>query len=416
MGLAYEIVINSNPCIAYLMEENTMCMQTLVMAHAAYGHNAFFKGNELFRKWTDADSIIDYLIFAKNYVRECESKYGEEKVEDLLDSCHSLMNFGIDQYKRPEPLSVHEEQEKQKEREQYLASQVNEFWLRTVPQAPGTNDEGYEPFPKEPEENILYFIEKNAPNLEVWEREIIRIVRKMSQYFYPQRLTRLMNEGFATFCHYEIMMEMWERGYISERFIFEFLRSHTAVTFQPPFHHPQYNGINVYSLGFAIYRDIKRICENPTAEDREWFPNLAGKDWREEIDFAMRSFRDDSFISQYLSPKVIRDFHLFAVTDDTQNEFVKIADIHDEIGYKSVRRTLSNSYSFSSSVPHIVVDNVDIKGDRSLTLIHHLRDRKTLEQKPAIETLKHVRKLWGFKTTLMSIDEDDDTVEHHTVE
>src|SRR5690606_36389388 len=76
MGLAYELVINSNPCIAYLMEENTLTMQALVIAHACYGHNSFFKNNYLFQTWTNADSIIDYLVFVKNYVNECEEKYG----------------------------------------------------------------------------------------------------------------------------------------------------------------------------------------------------------------------------------------------------------------------------------------------------------------------------------------------------
>ncbi len=106
MGLAYEIVINADPCIAYLMEENTMTMQALVIAHASYGHNSFFKGNYLFRTWTSADAIIDYLLFAKNYIAECEEKYGLETVELFLDSCHALMNYGVDRYKHPAP-AVH---------------------------------------------------------------------------------------------------------------------------------------------------------------------------------------------------------------------------------------------------------------------------------------------------------------------
>ena len=101
MGLAYEIVINTNPCISYLMEENTMAMQALVIAHAAYGHNSFFKGNYLFRMWTDAASIIDYLVYAKNYVAECEERHGLDAVESFLDSCHALQNHGVDRYRRP---------------------------------------------------------------------------------------------------------------------------------------------------------------------------------------------------------------------------------------------------------------------------------------------------------------------------
>ena len=132
MGLAYEIVINSDPCIAYLMEENTITMQALVMAHACYGHNSFFKGNYLFQTWTDASSIIDYLVFAKNYITKCEQRYGTDEVETILDSCHALMNYGVDRYKRPQKISLQEEQARQEQREKYLQSQVNELW-RTLP-------------------------------------------------------------------------------------------------------------------------------------------------------------------------------------------------------------------------------------------------------------------------------------------
>src|SRR5574338_1639307 len=167
MGLAYEIVINSNPCIAYLMEENTLTMQALVIAHAAYGHNSFFKGNYLFRTWTNADAIIDYLIFARNYIAQCEERYGEEEVELLLDSCHALMNLGVDRYKRPPRLSLAKEKLRQQEREEYLQSQVNDLW-RTLPAhelRPESKD-AHLRFPAAPQENLLYFIETNAPLLE----------------------------------------------------------------------------------------------------------------------------------------------------------------------------------------------------------------------------------------------------------
>lgn len=120
MGLAYEIVINSNPCIAYLMEENSLTMQALVIAHASYGHNSFFKGNYLFRTWTDAEAIVDYMVFAKNYISQCEQRYGIDEVELLLDSCHALQNHGVDRYKRPAKLSLEKEFQRQKEREEYL--------------------------------------------------------------------------------------------------------------------------------------------------------------------------------------------------------------------------------------------------------------------------------------------------------
>ena len=182
------IVINSNPCISYLMEENTMAMQALVIAHAAYGHNSFFKGNYLFRMWTDASSIIDYLVYAKNYVAGCEERHGLDAVEELLDSCHALMNHGVDRYRRPSKLSLIQELARSKDREAYAQQQVNDMW-RTLPRKAekAAGEKEARRFPEEPQENLLYFIEKNAPLLEPWQREIVRIVRKVAQYFYPQR-------------------------------------------------------------------------------------------------------------------------------------------------------------------------------------------------------------------------------------
>ena len=115
MGLAYEIVINSDPCISYCMEENTMAMQTLVMAHAAFGHNHFFKSNHLFRQWTDAAGILDYLEYARHFITQCEERHGVSEVERLLDAAHALMPHGVFRYRRPRQPSLREEQERRKE-------------------------------------------------------------------------------------------------------------------------------------------------------------------------------------------------------------------------------------------------------------------------------------------------------------
>ena len=100
-GLAYEIVINSNPCISYNMEENTMALQALVMAHAAFGHNHFFKNNYLFRQWTDAEGIFEYLQFAKSYIVKCEERHGPAAVEEVLDAAHAIMDHGVFRSRRP---------------------------------------------------------------------------------------------------------------------------------------------------------------------------------------------------------------------------------------------------------------------------------------------------------------------------
>ncbi|GGP84217.1 SpoVR family protein [Shewanella ulleungensis] len=404
MGLAYEIVINSDPCIAYLMEENTITMQALVMAHACYGHNSFFKNNYLFKTWTDASSIIDYLVFAKNYIRECEVKYGIEQVELTLDSCHALMNYGVDRYKRPAEVSFKEEQARQQEREDYLQTQVNDLW-RTIPISPQKiPEDSRKVFPEEPQENILYFIEKNAPLLAPWQRELVRIVRKMAQYFYPQKQTQVMNEGWATFWHYTILNRLYDTGKLSDRFMLEFLQSHTAVVAQPSYNSPYYNGINPYALGFAMFIDIRRICETPTDEDRKWFPDIAGSDWLTTVHFAMQNFKDESFISQYLSPKVIRDFKLFGILDDEKRSHLAVSAIHDEQGYQDIRNTLSQQYNLSNIEPNIQVQQVLVNGDRSITLRYIPFDNIPLADNHQ-EVLKHLHRLWGFNVTLEQVDE-----------
>jgi len=404
MGLAYEIVINSNPCISYLMEENTMLMQALVIAHAAYGHNSFFKGNYLFQQWTSADAIIDYLIFSKNYIQNCEEKYGVDAVEDILDSCHALMNFGVDRYKRPQQLSMKKEQSRQKEREAYLQSQINELW-RTIPNYYDSKLEDKEfRFPLDPQENVLYFIEKNAPLLEPWQREIVRIVRKISQYFYPQKQTKVMNEGWATFWHYTILNQMYKENLITDGYMIEFLQSHTNVVKQPTFDSPYYSGMNPYALGFGMMSDIRRICENPTDEDREWFPELAGKDWLESMDFAMRNFKDESFISQYLSPNMMRKLKLFALVDDDKDTHIEVNAIHNPTGYHTLRQKLADQYNLGSLEPNIQIYDVDIRGDRSLTLRHFQYSRKPLATS-LDEVLRHLSRLWGFTVRIESVDE-----------
>ena len=399
MGLAYEIVINSDPCIAYLMEENTLPMQALVIAHAAYGHNSFFKGNHLFKQWTAASAIIDYLVFARNYIAECEERHGVDAVEQLLDSCHALMNVGVDRYKRAPRLSITKEQVRQREREEYLQTQVNELW-RTLPPVLG-RDEAVETarFPREPEENLLYFIEKHAPLLEPWQREVVRIVRKIAQYFHPQRQTQVMNEGWATFWHYTLLNTLYDEGRVGDGFMFEFLQSHTNVVYQPPYNSQWYSSLNPYALGFALWRDLRRICEAPTDEDRAWFPEVAGSDWRTTFQFAMHNFKDESFIAQYLSPRLMREFRFFTVVDDDSSPKLKVGPIHDDQGYHALRQRLADQYNLGSREPNIQVWDMDRRGDRTLTLRYFSYQRRPLDTDFA-EVLGHVARLWGFPVRL----------------
>lgn len=414
MGLSYEMVINSDPCISYNMENNSTCMMLLVIAHACQGHNAFFKNNYMFKDWTSADSILDYMVFARDYIMKCEEEYGEEEVEKVLDACHSLMDHGVDKYKKPPKLSAEKERERLKRLTKAKKENYNEL-LRTLPTEEALlNKEKYKrqkKYPLEPEENLLYFIEKNAPTLPIWKREIVRIVRKVAQYYYPQTMTKVMNEGFATFMHYHIVNKLFDLGYLSDGFMLEFIKSHSGVIYQPDYNSKYFSGLNPYTLGFNIFMDIKRICQQPTEEDKAWFPDLIGKDWLKEVHYAMENFRDDSFIAQYLSPKVIRDMKLFGIFDDEDNDYYEIKAIHNERGYRKIREMLSNQYDRSNRVPDIQVDQVDLHKTSKLTLIHNIHDEKLLDEDEADSTVRHVRYLWEFPVELHSrnkagIDED----------
>ena len=404
-GLAYEIVINSNPCIAYLMEENTMTMQALVMAHACFGHNHFFKNNYLFQQWTDAEGILPYLDFAKKYIARCEDEYGFEEVEKTLDSAHALMDQGVFRYQRPPRLSEEDKLAKIAARAEHERQSFNDLW-RTLPNSEEGEDEAEERQQevrniKLPEENLLYFIEKASPALRPWQRELVRIVRNIAQYFYPQKQTKVMNEGCATFVHHYIMNELYNQGRIGEGAVMEFLHSHSSVVFQPEFDDQRYSGINPYALGFAMMEDLKRMSDAPTDEDRAWFPDIAGAgNWRDVLKQAWADYRDESFILQYLSPTVMRQFRMFALRDDATDSHIEVNAIHDERGFRRVRETLSQMYDLGAHEPNLQVISADLAGDRKLTLRHTIHNGRTLDPKTKKDVLWHVHNLWGHPVQL----------------
>jgi spore cortex formation protein SpoVR/YcgB (stage V sporulation) len=399
MGLSYEMVINSSPCISYNLEDNDTCLMTLVYAHVQ-GHNHFFKNNYLFKQWTQADAILDYMVFAKNFVHKCEEKYGSDEVEAVLDSCHALMSYGVDKYKKPKKLSPQEEYERLRKKIEDDQIFLDDIW-RTLPSERAERKTSSR-FPESPEENILYFIEKNSPKLKGWQRELIRIVRKSAQYFYPQGQTKVANEGCATFVHYEIINKMYEEGYLAEDFMLEFFQHHSNVIYQPDFDSQHYSGLNPYTLGFSIFSDLKRMSIDPTEEDRKWFPEIAGSGkWAETFIYIVENFKDDTFILQYLSPKVIRDLRLFSIADEEKASYYEVEAIHDEYGYKKIRKSLSESYNRCRYVPEIQVYDVDVYGDRTLTLEHTPIGGKRIDSSSIGKVLPHVEHLWGFPVRMI---------------
>jgi spore cortex formation protein SpoVR/YcgB (stage V sporulation) len=421
MGLAYEIVINSSPCISYLMEENTATMQTLVIAHAAFGHNHFFKNNYLFKQWTDAEGILDYLDFAKSYVAQCEERHGRMAVEQTLDAAHALMSHGIDRYPGKKKLDLRIEEKRAGDRRQYEESEFNDLW-RTVPtgKAKSTellNVERRRKLLGLPQENLLYFLEKTAPRLQPWQRELLRIVRHIAQYFYPQSQTKVMNEGTATYVHYRIMNRLHQQGRISDGNFLEFLQSHTNVVFQPGFDDPRFSGFNPYALGFAMMQDIERIVSNPDEEDRAWFPDIAGTG---EVMAVLRdvwaNYRDESFITQFLSPRLIRQMRLFHLHDDPEETAgVRVDAIHDERGYRRVRRELGRQYDVGFIDPNIEVVDVDLAGDRRLMLRHAVIKGAQLNEVDTKRVLQHLADLWSYDVSLVEVDANDSILKEYVL-
>ena len=155
----------------------------------------------------------------------------------------------------------------------------------------------------------------------------------------------------------------------------EILQTHTNVIMQPAYNSPHFNGINPYTLGYHMMQDIRRICEHPTEEDRQWFPDLVDTDWLTSLDTAMRNFKDESFIAQYLSPHLIRTLRLFHLIDDDQQQELEVSAIHNEQGYQRVREALFRQYNLGKLELDIQVYSVDIEGSRTLTLHYTQHDR-----------------------------------------
>ena len=416
-GLAYEIVINSNPCISYVMEENTMTMQALVMAHAAFGHNHFFKNNYLFKEQTDAAGILDYLRFAKAYVSRCEETHGFAAVERVLDAAHALMDQGVNRYGR-RTRSLAEECARAEARLENRREAYNDIW-RTLPAAQprpsaGPVQDNSPDHLRLPEENLLYFLEKFSPSLKPWERELLRIVRNVAQYFYPQRQTKMMNEGCACYVHYRIMNRLYDLGKISEGSMLEFLASHSSVVFQPEFDDPRYSGINPYALGFEMMMDIERIVLDPTEEDRAYLPLIAGTgDVMAVLKDAWANYRDDSFVAQFLSPHLIRKLRLFRLADKEAEPHYRVSDIHDERGYAEVRRALARQYDPAVFSPNLQVTGADLDGDRRLTLTHWLNNGAPLVEADAQAVLTYMTDLWGYDVELRGLGGEDEVRYHY---
>jgi spore cortex formation protein SpoVR/YcgB (stage V sporulation) len=329
------------------------------------------------------------------------------------------MSHGVHRYPGKKNLDLRQEEKRERERREYRERIFNELW-RTVPAQPTKSASELTAERRRtllglPQENVLYFLEKSAPRLAPWQRELLRIVRHVAQYFYPQAQTKVMNEGAATYVHYRIMTRFHEQGRISEGDFLEFLRSHTNVIFQPAYDDPRYSGFNPYALGLAIMQDIERIVLDPQQEDRQWFPEIAGSgDPMAVLRHIWANYRDESFIGQFLSPRLIRQLRMFHLHDDPAfSEGVRVERIHNERGYRRIRSELARQYDVGWLDPNIEVIDVDLAGDRRLILHHAVRHGGLLAEADAQRVVGHLADLWGYDVLLREIDAGDKVLKEH---
>ncbi len=418
--LAYEIVINSNPCLAYCMDSNTPLLQMIVIAHASYGHNTVFKNNYLFQGYTDADTILIDNRRMRDYVYECEQKHGWKEVSEFLDFCHAMQFLDIPDTIAKRKLRPSEVKKREEERRMQFhinAPLESVFASKSNPEKPETKSiySGHK--------NILSFMADHAPHMPEWKRNIMRMRSGVSQYFKPQMMTKILNEGMATFTHDKILTTMRDIGLIDFGMYNEYKQINQGVLYQPPAVRKTKGpdgqdvevlvgaDMNPYTLGFKILTEIERICKDPTEEDKKWFPLFAGDpDWLGMVKHAVFSSSDETFIEQYLSPKAMRDMKMFAVEDQEKNGFIEITAIHAGDGFREMRNKLARDNRLFEKLPDISLHDYQDKTDRCLILRHKMINGRPLDEKDTVAVLEHMHRHWEHPIVIESVDEQDKVV------
>jgi stage V sporulation protein R len=357
-GLPYEMIINSNPSIAYLMRENALYIHILTMAHCV-GHSDFFKNNRMFDE-TNPENIIDSFKSAAKYVRQLieDPSIGIDRVEAILDAAHSI------KYQVPRFPGI-----KYKTREQIIAAE-REKMKRNLDYNPDLTR-----VPIRPEYNLLKFIAEHSQRLEEWERNLILIVEESSRYFIPQALTKVMNEGWACTIHYKIINEL----NLPDSLHLPFIKLHNQVV------RPHLGQLNPYHLGYKLFEKIV---------DEGGF---------EEAKIVREVHNDMSFLRFYVDQDFMEDMNYFSYSFKKSKKAITIDDISDESGWESVRNELIKNVGLSR-VPVIFVDEVE--KDNTLCLIHE-HDGRDLDLAYARKVFDHINTLWRDEVKLVTIVENE---------
>lgn len=378
-GLPYEMVINSNPSLAYLMRDNTLLLQILTIAHV-YGHNDFFKNNFTFQS-TRPEYVLGMFKAHADRVRSYmeDPSIGPDKVERILDAAHALSlqcrrNLAI------KKLPYEKERARRLARLEPADDPYKELHSRPEPVTP-------DPYkiPPAPEADLLTFIRDYNPFLEAWEKDLLTIVFEQTQYFLPQIETKIMNEGWASYWHREILNSLD----LPQDLYMEFLVRHNQVV------RPHPGSLNPYHLGLAVWDDIYKRFEEPYVNDQEFYGHSGGQG-HEKMFEIREADRDVSFLRRFLTPDLMRKLDLFEYESKGRNLIV--SDVADEEGWEQVKTTLLKSIG-TGSIPVIKVTDAGLGRDSTLYL-KHFHDERDLHLEYAEQTLAFVFELWGRRVEL----------------
>jgi stage V sporulation protein R len=379
----YELVINTNPAYAFLLENNSVLQNKLVAAHVL-AHVDFFKNN-LYFEHTNRSMLETASINAER-LHQYEFEHGSTEVEKLLDAILSIQEH-IDanpRLRKPAP-----EQPKQRRGDGRPTTPFDDLLRLGEVEAPPPSD--VRKFPAEPEKDLLLFLADHAPDLEQWQRDVLHIVRAEQHYFLPQMQTKIMNEGWASFWHARIMRELD----LSEGEYLDFAKMHSGVL------SPSKRNVNPYYVGMKVFEDIERRWDNPTDEEREQLGRKGGEGLAKVFD-VREVDNDASFLRSYLTKELVDelDLYLYRLEGD---EWVIV-----EKNWEVVRDTILTSMT-NFGQPYIVVEDGDYRRGRELYL-KHCHEGDDLDLEYADKTLKYIYQLWSRPVHLETTVEGKKTV------
>jgi stage V sporulation protein R len=381
-GLPYEMVINSNPALAYLMRDNSLALQVLTVAHV-YGHNDFFKNNFNFQRTRAEYTLSTYKAHAtrvRAYVED--PSIGIEKVESILDAAHALSlqcrrNLAI------KKLDVESERQRLVDGAQPREDPFYALHRREAYQEPDLKK-----IPPSPEEDLLIFVRDYNPFLAEWEKDLLTIVHEQAQYFIPQIETKIMNEGWASYWHREILNSLE----LPQDLHLEFLVRHNQVV------RPIEGGLNPYHLGLKIWDEIHKRYDDPSESEAREFHRPKGQGLKQMFEVRAAD-RDASFLRRFLTEDLMREMDLFQY--QTKANDLVIAEVADRDGWKKIKETLIKNVGMGT-VPVIKIEDSGYGDNRTLYLKHD-HDGRDLHLEYAERTLGYLYRLWGREVALESV-------------